>query len=858
MGRGTLRIYLGAAPGVGKTFAMLNEGWRKRERGADVVVGYVETHGREATAAQLRDLEVVPRRRLEHRGTSFEEMDLDAVLARRPRVALVDELAHTNVSGSRNEKRWQDVEELLAAGIEVISTVNVQHLDSLHDVVRKITGIEQRETVPDDVVRSADQIELVDMSPEALRRRMAHGNIYAADKVDAALGNYFRLGNLGALRELALLWVADRVEEALEGYLDAHGIEGAWETRERVVVAVMGAPGGVDVVRRAARMAQRTRGDLVGVHVRAGDGVVARGPGPELEEQRRVVTDLGGQYHEVVGGEVADALLAFARAERATQLVMGASRRTRWAELTRGSVINHVIRDAGDLDVHVISQAQASDDPAVLARDAAPSAGRTVRLRRSRSRPPIPRRRVLMAWAIVVVGVPLLTALLVAGRNEEGVEGALSLYLGLVIAAALVGGMVPATVGAIACFFTANYYLTPPFGTLSIDGTRAFVGLVEFIAVGVVVSLLVTRVAQGNVAAVRARSEAESLARVAADLVGGDDPLPGLLARLRTTFGVDAAAVVVRSPGGWLLEASAGDDAPLGPDDASDHVDLGDGARLVLAGPGLAADDRRVLQVFAAQLAQAREQRALRAEADRAASLASANDLRTALLQAVSHDLRSPLASIKASVTSLLQDDVPWTAEDSHEFLLTIDEETDRLNRLVGNLLDASRVQTGALTVTLRAVGIDEVVAAALGSLAGTAQVVVDVAEDLPAVLVDPALLERTVANVVANAMRWSPPGAEVRVDAGRVGRTVHLRVVDHGPGIAVGDRDRVVEPFQRLGDQSPDTGVGLGLAVASGFVRLMGGDLSLDDTPGGGLTVVLTLPCATAPADATPVEVAP
>jgi two-component system, OmpR family, sensor histidine kinase KdpD len=837
MGRASLRIYLGAAPGVGKTFAMLNEGWRRKERGTDVVVGYVETHGRVATVAQVRDLEVIPRRTVTYRGATFEEMDLDAILARRPRVALVDELAHTNAPGSRNEKRWQDVRELLDAGIDVISTVNVQHLESMNDVVKKITRIEQRETVPDEVVRAADQIELVDMSPEALRRRMAHGNIYGADKVDAALANYFRPGNLGALRELALMWVADRVEDALEGYLDEHGISGTWETRERVVVALTGAPGAVDVVRRAGRMAQRSRGDLVGVYVRASDGVAGARPGPELEEQRRALTDLGGEYHEVVGGEIAEALVGFARAERATQLVLGASRRSRWAELTRGSVINRVIRDAGDVDIHVISQPtrDRAADPEHPGR-AGPSMLRS-------PRGTIPRRRELAAWAILVVGVPLLTAILVAGRDEEGVEGALTLYLGLVVGAALVGGIVPATVGALACVLVVNWYLTPPYGSLTIQSTRDVVGLVEFVAVGVVVSVLVSRVAAGNARAVRARSEADALARVAADLVGVDDPLPSLVSRLCTTFGLDGASVLAESDRDWVVEATAGRAAPTTPDDGTDHVDLGDGAQLVLVGPGLTAEDRRVLHVFAAQLARARTERSLRAEADRASSLVGANDLRAALLQAVSHDLRSPLASIKASVTSLLQRDVAWTAADSREFLLTIDEEADRLNLLVGHLLDASRVQTGALTVTRRAVGLDEIVAAALASLPEGGRVRVEVPEDLPAVLVDPGLLERSVANVVANALRWTPPDREVRVDAAAVGPAVHLRVVDHGPGIAAADRARVVEPFQRLGDQAPETGVGLGLAVAHGFVELMDGELSLDDTPGGGLTVVIALP---------------
>src|SRR3984893_9108048 len=307
MARGKLRIYLGAAPGVGKTFAMLNEGWRRHTRGASVVVGFVETHGRQNTAAQLRDLEVIPRRAIEYRDTTFEEMDVDAVLARQPEVALVDELAHTNIPGSGNEKRWQDVEELLDAGIDVVSTLNVQHLESINDVVERITGVKQQETIPDAAVRQAEQVELVDMTPEAIRRRLAHGNIYPAERIDASLANYFRPGNLAALREIALLWVADRVEENLQQYLEAHGIETTWETRERVVVALTGAPGAETLVRRAARMARRAKGDLVGVRVLPTDGLAVRTP-ELLDVHRQLLTDLGGSYQEVAGTDVGDTL----------------------------------------------------------------------------------------------------------------------------------------------------------------------------------------------------------------------------------------------------------------------------------------------------------------------------------------------------------------------------------------------------------------------------------------------------------------------------------------------------------------------------------------------------------------------
>ena len=311
MARGELRIYLGAAPGVGKTYAMLHEGRRRRDRGTDVVVAYVETHGRPNTAAQIADLEVIARKRYEYRGAWFEELDLDAVLARHPKVALVDELAHTNTPGLDHAKRWEDVEALLEAGIDVISTVNIQHLESLNDVVEHITGVRQQETVPDVVVRRAQQVELVDMTPEALRRRMAHGNIYGPEKVDAALSNYFRPGNLAALRELALLWVADSVDESLHAYLEAHGIAGTWETRERIIVAVTGAPGGSELIRRAARMAARTRGQLLGVHVAAASGLLT--PSGELERHRDLLRDLGGTYHEIVGDDVGQALAGFAR-----------------------------------------------------------------------------------------------------------------------------------------------------------------------------------------------------------------------------------------------------------------------------------------------------------------------------------------------------------------------------------------------------------------------------------------------------------------------------------------------------------------------------------------------------------------
>src|SRR5690242_7326204 len=354
--RGQLRIYLGAAAGVGKTYAMLSEGHRRAERGADVVVAFAETHGRPQTAALIDGLEVIPRKQLAYRGSEWEEMDIDAVLARKPQIALVDELAHTNVPGSRNDKRWQDVAELLEAGIDVISAVNVQHLESVIDVVEQITGVPQRETVPDAVVRAADQVELVDMTAEALRRRMAHGNIYPPERIDAALSNYFRPGNLTALRELALLWTAERVDEWLQRYRTEQGIDQPWETRERIVVALTGGVEGETVVRRAARIAARTAGaDLLAVHVVRSDGLTGASPA-ELARQRTLVDATGGSWHQIVGDDVATALLDFARAENATQIVLGASRRGRVATFLADEGIGaRVTRLSGPIDVHLVT-----------------------------------------------------------------------------------------------------------------------------------------------------------------------------------------------------------------------------------------------------------------------------------------------------------------------------------------------------------------------------------------------------------------------------------------------------------------------------------------------------------------------
>ncbi len=839
IGRGVLRVYLGAAPGVGKTYAMLDEGHRRQQRGADVVVAVVETHGRAKTIAQIGDLEIVPRRVIEHRGTRFEELDLDAVLARRPAVALVDELAHTNIPGSRHIKRWEDVNDLLAAGIDVVTTLNIQHLESLNDVVEKITGVAQRETVPDSVVRAADQIELVDMSPEALRRRMAHGNIYPAGRIDAALGNYFRPGNLGALRELALLWAADRVEDALVDYRSRQGITDVWETRERIVVALSGESGGDVLIRRASRVAAKSRSELIGVYVRSGDGLRGGGSETELARQQKLIAEVGGTYVEVIADNVGRALADVARSRGATQLVLGSSHRSRLTDLLLGSVIRDTTRRAGGIDIHII----ATDDHQ-----------RGVSLpKRRRWRNPLSLRRQLLGWAIALIGLPLMTAVLVATASFALATDLLVCLLVVVVAGA-VGGLSVGLGGAVFGSLLINYYRVPPTHTFTISERENLIALVVFVAVAGTVSTYVNVAAFRAAQARRARAEAEALARSVGTLALESNPIPALLNQLLTVFDCQSVELRSKHDDVWISEARAAVDG-VDPVDAGPKplevtvIDVGERAQLILTGPRFGLDDRLTLRSHADQLAVALRDKALRGDAAKAAIAREADEVRTALLQAVSHDLRTPLAGIKASVTSLLSPDVDWPEDQRVEFLETVDAETDRLTRLVGNLLDMSRLQAGVIATQVGTVLVDDVVANALASMScSTTAVEVSIPDEALLVLADAELLERAVANVLSNAIAWSPPDAPIVIDAVHHGDRIHLRVLDSGPGIAQSQRSDATRPFQQLGDRgSSVSGVGLGLAVATGFVTAMGGLLTLGDSPTQGLAVTFDLPSAVA-----------
>ncbi|HVX46449.1 MAG TPA: DUF4118 domain-containing protein [Mycobacteriales bacterium] len=840
MGRGQLRIYLGAAPGVGKTYAMLCEAHRRIERGsADTVVGYVETHGRAPTAALLTGLEVLPRKQMSYRGADFTELDVDAVLARRPTVALIDELAHTNVPGSRNAKRWQDVNEILDAGITVITTVNIQHLESLTDVVQQITGVLQHETVPDEVVRQAEQIELVDMAPDALRRRMAHGNIYPPEKVDAALGNYFQVGNLTALRELALLWVADKVDEQLDRYRTEHGITGTWATRERVVVALTGGPEGDTLIRRAARITARTSGaDLLAVHVARSDGLTGASPA-NLARQRALTESLGGTFHQVVGDDIPRALLDFARGVNATQLVLGASRRGRLAQLlSRGVGVTTTAR-SGSIDVHLVTHDQVHG-------------GR----RPGRSRTGLPIRRRIAGFLLAATALPLLTLMLTNLRSQLSLASDILLLLIAVIAVALVGGLYPALLAAIVGFLLLNFYFTPPFYTFTVEERDNFFALIAFVIVAAAVSAVVGLAARRTREAAHASAEAEVLFTLAGSVLRGQNALEALLERLRETFALESVSLLERAPDAtpsadqqrdparWSVASTVGGKPCTSPDDGDIEVPIDDDFALVLRGRSLPAADRRIIEAFAAQAVVALRQQRLAAEARQAQHLDAADRMRTALLAAVSHEFRTPLASAVAAIESLRAEEISWTEAERTELLATAWESLERLDRLVANLLDMSRLQAGALGIVVRPLAIDDAVALALPDVGqGIERVRTQVPNDLPEIHADPALTERILVNLIGNALHYSPAEEPVLITASALADRVELHVVDRGPGIPTGDRDRVFLPFQRLGDRDNHTGVGLGLALSRGLAEAMGGSLVADDTPGGGLTMILTLP---------------
>ncbi|MGR3938989.1 ATP-binding protein, partial [Streptomyces sp. BRA346] len=614
-----------------------------------------------------------------------------------------------------------------------------------------------------------------------------------------------------------------------------------------IVVGLTGGPEGRTLIRRASRMAAKgSGGEILAVYIARSDGLTSASP-KELAVQRTLVEDLGGTFHHVIGDDVPTALLEFARGVNATQIVLGASRRRTWQYVFGPGVSSTVARESGpDLDVHIVTHDEVGTGRGL-------PVARGARLGRS---------RIIAGWAIGAIGPVLLTLVLTTlnakpAGTGPGFANEVLLFLTLTVGAALLGGLLPALAAATVGSALLNFYFTPPTHTWTISDPANVVAIAIFFAVGVAVATVVDTAARRTHQAARLRAESEILSFLAGSVLRGDTSLEALLERVRETFAMDSVALFERESERepWTCAGSVGEARPLQrPEDADVDMPVGDHMVLALSGRVLPAEDRRVLAAFAAQAAVVLDRQRLQVQADQARELAEGNRIRTALLAAVSHDLRTPLAGIKAAVTSLRSDDVAWSEEDEAELLAAIEEGADRLDQLVGNLLDMSRLQTGTLTPLIREVYLDEVAPMALVGVP-EADVVLDIPEDLPMVAVDAGLLERSVANIVENAVKYSPEGRAVKVSASAIGDRVELRVVDRGSGVPDEEKDRIFEPFQRYGDAPRGTGVGLGLAVARGFAEAMGGTLTAEDTPGGGMTMVLTLRVADGRVPAPPAD---
>ena len=820
MKKGRLRVLLGAAPGVGKTYAMLEEGARLAQEGKDVVIAIVETHGRALTAALVEGQEVVPRKTVTHRGVELTEMDLDAVIARHPGIALVDELAHTNAPGSRNEKRWQDVQDILDAGIDVISTVNVQHIESLRDVVEQITGVQQRETVPDSVLRSADQIEVIDLAPQSLRDRLAEGHVYPANRIDAALSNYFRLGNLTALRELALLWLADEVDIALKAYRTEQGIDSKWEARERVVVALTGGAEGETLIRRGARIAARSAGgELIALHITSQDGLADADPGA-LSAQRALTEKLGGTYHQVIGDDIPRALVDFAKGANATQLVIGVSRRSRAAAAFTGpGTAATVIRESGNIDVHIVNHAAAGG------RFTLPHLGGALTMR----------RRVI-GFIVALLGGPAVTAILFASRSTDSLTADVLGFQLLVVGVALIGGIWPALFAAILSGLTLDFFFVKPYFSITIAVPLHFLTLVLYVLNALLVSYVVDQAARRSRSAQRAQAESQLLATITGSVFRGQDALQALVSRTREAFTLDGVRLLAGDE--LIFQEGATDSEPVA------SIPTGERGTLELYGGDLQASERRLLSVIAAQIDAALEYRDLSETAKEVGPLTENDRVRSALLAAVGHDLRRPLAAATAAVTGLRSPGMKWSDGDRDELLATAQESLESLSALVTNLLDVSRLQAGSLAVSATSIDVADVVLPALDELGlGPGDVELDLPADLPPIIADAGLLQRVVVNLLDNATRFSPAEHRVRVSASGFAGRVEIRIADEGPGVPEDRRDDIFVPFQRLGDTDNLTGLGLGLALSKGFTEGMGGTLEAEETPGGGLSRVITLP---------------
>jgi two-component system, OmpR family, sensor histidine kinase KdpD len=869
---GKLKIFLGAAPGVGKTYEMLQQGRARKADGCDVIVGVVETHGRRETEALVAGFEIVPRQQVDYKGRQLDEMDLDAILARRPQIVLVDELAHTNVPGSRHPKRYLDVEELLERGIDVYTTVNIQHLESLNDVVAQITGVRVRETLPDSIFDRADAIEIVDLTPDDLIQRLKEGKVYVPHQAQRALQHYFSTGNLTALRELALRRTAQQVDDQLFSHMRTQAISGPWAAGERVLVLIGEEPEAAGLVRYTKRLADRLRGRWSGLHIANRRGLhLSEEEQDRIADTLRLVERLGGEAVTVAAGSnnIIDDIMAYAQANNVTHMVIGKSLRSRWFEILHGSIVHDLVRHCGHISVHVISAEAGLGEP--VPKKTVSTAEKVVPF------DPVP-------YAFAAAAVALATAAGAVVRPWFGTQSIDLFYLAAVVSMAVRFGLAPSLFASAIAIIVYKYLFVPPLYSLDLNNSTVVVMSVVFIACSIIVARLVDRVRlQSVVATTRARTT-EALYNFSRKLSGIGTLDDVLWATAYQAASMLKLRVVVLLPENGSIAVKAG----YPPEDTLDSADLaaatwawesnrpaGRGAdtlpgarRLFLPmrtgrgaigvvgidgdkpGPLLTPDGRRLLDALIDQGALAIERVQLVGEMDRSKRAVEADRLRSALLTSISHDLKTPLAAILGSAGTMRDFSRDLTDAEKADLLSNIIDESERLNRFIANLLDMTKLESGAIAPNSSLHDLRELVGSALRrakKILNRHQVELDFAEDIPMVNLDDVLFEQVLFNLLDNASKYAPPQTKILVRVFREPKSVCLQICDEGPGIPPDEIDQIFDKFYRV--QKSDhvlAGTGLGLAISRGFIEAMQGSISAanrTDGPGAAFTLRLPIP---------------
>jgi two-component system sensor histidine kinase KdpD len=858
--RGRLKIFLGYAAGVGKTYAMLEAAHQRRQQGVDALVGYVETHGRVETEAFLGDLEVLPRRQVEYHGVDLPELDVDAVLKRHPALVLIDELAHTNAPGSRHPKRYLDVEEILDAGIDVYTTLNIQHLESLNDVVAQVTGVVVRETVPDRVLDEASEIEVIDLPPDELLTRLNEGKVYVPEQAQRAIQQFFRKGNLSALREISLRRAAARVDDQMRLYMRTRLIPGPWPAAERLLVGVSPSPLAEKVVRTARRLADELGAEWFALYVESASR-------PELgaaDRQRigstlRLAEELGARTRTLTGRSIPDTILAYARKHNVTKILLGKPVQSRWRELLRGSLVEQLIHASGDIDVYVISGTAEAKAASIT----------------EEWRPHRPLGRYLLAAGLVIMAT--LLGMLIRGDLEPA--NLVMLYLASTVLSAIFLGRGPSLLVSILGVLAFDFFLVPPYFTLSVHDTQYIVTFSGLFIVSLVISTLTAQVREQAEAAIQREANTSTLYTLGRDLTSAMDlkeVASIIISRLGEAFGRDA--VIFLPQDGQLQVYARAQDYQADPNElgvASWAFEHGQPAGLGtdtlpaaplrcqpmktargLIGvigihpkePGrlLTPDQRQTFESFVHQAALAIERALLAGQAHQAELLQATEKLQTSLLNSISHDLRTPLVSITGALSSLRERSLELDQEARESLLETAHAEAERLNRLVGNLLNMTRLEAGGIRLKKEPSDIQDVIGAALeqlGERMDHRQVKVELPPDTSLVALDSALFEQVLVNLLDNAVKYSQPDSVIDLNVSENEKTLSLEVCDRGIGIPEGDLERVFDKFYRVQRPENVNGTGLGLAICKGIVEAHGGSIRAENRAGGGTLVRVTLP---------------